>query len=138
MSSIRRQVTIGANPRAVWTALTTAEGLGNWLVDEARIDARTGGRVVLKVENDAGDEVEETGMLLNCRPTSKLEISWDKVSRGPWKGTTTQFSVARNGEETVVNLVHAGSLFEDVAVRTEADTQWRRALNALRDHLEGA
>lgn len=136
MPSIRRQVTIEAAPRAVWSALTTGEGLAGWLCDEARVDARAGGRVVLKLEDDAGNPVEQTGVLLTCRPTSKLEISWDKASSGPWKGTTTTFSVARDGEETVVNLLHAGSLLDDEPTRAQVDTDWRRSLTALRDHLE--
>jgi uncharacterized protein YndB with AHSA1/START domain len=137
MSSIRRQVTIDAAPRAIWGALTTGDGLAGWLCDEARVDARTGGRVVLKMEADDGSPIEQTGVLLTCRPTSKLEIAWDKASQGPWKGTTTTFSVARDGEESVVNLVHAGSLLENADTRTRLDTDWRRALTALRDTLEG-
>lgn len=138
MPSIRRQITIDASPRSVWAALTTGDGLAGWLVDEARIDARAGGRVVLKTEDAEGNAVDETGLLVTCRPTSKIEIAWDKASKGPWKGTNTQFSVARDGEETVVNLLHAGTIFDEEAARTEADKQWRQALTALRDHLENA
>ena len=46
--------------------------------------------------------------------------------------------VARDGEETVVNLLHAGTIFDVEATRVEADKQWRQALTALRDHLESA
>ena len=47
MPAIRRHVHIACPPRAVWRALTTADGLEKWLADEARVDGRKGGRVVL-------------------------------------------------------------------------------------------
>jgi uncharacterized protein YndB with AHSA1/START domain len=136
MSSIRRQVTIAAAPRAVWQALASADGLQAWLCDEARVDPRAGGRVTVRSEGDDGEPVVDTGTLLVCRPTSKLEIAWDKTGNGPWKGTTTQFSVALDGDETVVNLLHAGSPLEDEEARGRLDTEWRRALASLRDGLE--
>ncbi len=132
MSTIRRQITIEASPRAVWQALTTPNGLATWLVDEARVDARQGGRIVLKM-----DDLEETGMLLTFRPISKFEITWDKVSPGPWKGTVTEFTLTRDGKEALLNLHHSGPAFDDEAVQKEADTFWRRAFTALRDGLEG-
>jgi uncharacterized protein YndB with AHSA1/START domain len=133
MSTIRRQIVIAATPRAVWNALTTPEGLATWLGADARIDARAGGRIVLKVLGSG----EETGFLHVWRPTAKLEINWDKASPGPWKGTFTQFQVARDGTETVLNVQHSGPAFEDEAARGEADGVWKRAMVALRDGLEG-
>lgn len=40
---ITRTVALAQPPAAVWTALTTAEGLGTWFGDEATIDLRPGG-----------------------------------------------------------------------------------------------
>jgi uncharacterized protein YndB with AHSA1/START domain len=40
---IERVVEIAHPPSTVWTALTTAEGLGSWFGDEATIDLRPGG-----------------------------------------------------------------------------------------------
>jgi uncharacterized protein YndB with AHSA1/START domain len=135
MSTIRRQISIEATPRAVWNALTTPDGLARWLGTDARVDARPGGRFVLKVDHE-GAWVEEAGLLHVCRPTARLEITWDKHSSGPWKGTLTQFQVARDGAETVLNLQHIGSALEDEALRSGLDERWRRALSTLRDQLE--
>lgn len=135
MSTIRRQISIAATPRAVWNALTTPEGLSGWLGTDARVDARPGGRFVLKVPQD-GDAVEEAGLLHVFRPTAKLEITWDKHSQGPWKGTLTQFQVVRDGGETVLNVQHIGSALEDEALRTTLDDRWKKALLTLRDRLE--
>ena len=54
MSAIRHQINIAAPIRTVWTALTTADGLMSWWADEARIDPRPGGRVVVTTEDDDG------------------------------------------------------------------------------------
>ena len=135
MSTIRRQISIAATPRAVWNALTTTEGLAGWLGAEARVDAREGGRFVLKVAVDGGP-VEEAGILHVWRPTAKLEINWDKNSRGPWKGTLTQFQVVRDGGETMLNVQHIGSALEDETLRAQLDDRWKRALHSLRDGLE--
>jgi uncharacterized protein YndB with AHSA1/START domain len=134
MSMIRRQISIAATPRTVWNALTTAEGLG-WLGAEARVDARAGGRITLKVKS-AGDPVEETGIFHVFRPTAKLEITWDKFSKGPWKSMLTQVQVVRDRGETVVNVQHIGDALEDAAVRDGIDATWKRALMKLRDSLE--
>jgi hypothetical protein len=40
---IKRTVEVAHPPHTVWTALTTAEGLGAWFGDEATIDLRPGG-----------------------------------------------------------------------------------------------
>lgn len=137
MAAIRRQITIATHPRAVWKVLTSAEGWTSWYADDARIDARKGGRVVLTIEDDEGEPVEELGTFLTFRPTSRLEIAWDRVSPASTKGTRVTFSVARDGEETRVGLVHSGAgILDDEEARAELDKTWRQALNALRDSLE--
>lgn len=83
------------------------------------------------------DDVEETGLLHTFRPISKVEITWDKVSPGPWKGTLTEFTLTRDGKEAVLNLSHSGPAFDDADFQKETDTFWRRAFTALRDGLEG-
>ena len=45
---IERTVEIAHPPSAVWTALTTAEGLGTWFGNEATIDLRPGGAARMK------------------------------------------------------------------------------------------
>jgi uncharacterized protein YndB with AHSA1/START domain len=40
---IERTVEVAHAPRKVWAALTTAEGLGTWFGNEAKIDLRPGG-----------------------------------------------------------------------------------------------
>ena len=137
MAAIRHQINIAASTRSVWNALTTADGLASWWVDEARIDAREGGRVVLTSEGDDGEPVQEVGLVHAFRPTRKLEIAWDSTSPAPTKGTRVQFQVARDGDETRVSVVHSGSgVLEDEEERAELDKAWKAALRALRGALE--
>ena len=136
MSTIRRQVTVDASPRTVWASLTTAEGLKGWLADEASTIPSAMGRFSVTMEGDEGDPVEEFGRFTGFRPVSKLEITFEKVGKGAWKGTTLTFTIVREGDETVVNLVHTGSAFVNEDVRKVHDDTWRRALVALRDNLE--
>ena len=72
MPAIRRHVYIAASQRTVWRALTTAEGLASWLVDEARVDPRNGGRIVWTYEGDDGEPINDIGTILKWRPTSHL------------------------------------------------------------------
>jgi uncharacterized protein YndB with AHSA1/START domain len=138
MPAIRRQINIAVAPRAVWRALTTAEGLTMWLADTARIDARNGGRVVLTTEGDDGEPIEERGIIHEIRPIRRLEIAWDASSPAKSAGSRLQFQVARDGDETRLSLVQRGASFlDDEEERAEADKTWRQAFLALRSTLEG-
>jgi len=137
MSAIRQQINIARPIRAVWTALTTADGLMSWWADDARVDARPGGRVVVFTEGDDGEPMEERGILHELRPTRKIEIAWDSNSPALTRGTRLLFQLARDGEETRVSLVHSGrGVLEDEEARDTLDKDWRRALRSLRDALE--
>ncbi|GDX83591.1 hypothetical protein LBMAG42_54020 [Deltaproteobacteria bacterium] len=136
MSTIRRQITIEASPRTIWAALTTVEGLKSWLADDASLIPIATGRFSVTMEGDEAP-ITETGRFHTIRPTSKLEIHFDKTSGGPWKGTALTFTIAREGSQTVVNILHTGSGFDDAAVFKDVDDTWRRALIGLRDGLEG-
>lgn len=137
MSSIRQQINIAAAPREVWRALTTEDGLKRWYADGVRIDARPGGRIVLTSEGADGAPVEERGIFHEIRPTRKIEIAWDDTSPAPTKGTRVEFQLAKDGDETLVNLIHSGGgALDDEAQRAEIEKSWRQALHALRDAIE--
>ena len=138
MSSIRRHVFIASNPRTVWNALTTVDGVEKWLTDEARIDGREGGRVVFTGEDAEGEPLEERGVILVWRPTSHFEIAWDSIGSGPTKNTNLAFQVARDGKETRLSLVHSGSALEDDALRAWLDEEWKGRFEFLQAWLDEA
>ncbi len=137
MASIRQQINIDAGLREVWNALSTVDGWTSWYADDARVDARKGGRITLSAIGDDGEPVDEVGIFLTFRPTRKLEVAWDATSPAPTKGTTLSFQVARDGDETRLALVHSGGgILEDEDARDALVKEWRQAFHALRDHLE--
>ncbi len=137
MAAIRHQVNIAVPTRTVWKALTTPEGLTSWWADEARIDARKGGIIVITTEGEDGEPVEERGILHELRPTRKVEIKWDPGSYPPTAGTRVTFQLARDGDETRLSLVHSGGgALEDEETRAALEKDWHRALRGLRDALE--
>lgn len=138
MPSIRRQILVAASPRQVWAALTTAEGLAGWLVDEARVDGRKGGRIVFTSQDDEGNPVEDRGMVHTWRPTSHLEIAFDTVGKAPLNGTRLAFQVAVDGKETRVALVHSGALLEDPEQHARLEKEWRAAFKSLQALLDAS
>ena len=137
MASIRQQINIAVPSRVVWNALTTAEGWKRWWAEEARLEPRSGGRIVLTVEGDDGEPVEERGIFHELRPTRKLEIAWDASSPAKTKGTRLQFSISRHGDETRLAMVHSGGgILEDEDQRAALEKEWRGAMRALRSSLE--
>lgn len=139
MPAIRRHIHIATTPRKVWRALTTADGLQDWLVDAARVDARKGGRIILSFEGDDGEAVEAVGLIHKWRPTAQLEISWDNVGRYEGRGSRIAFQVARDGDETRLSLVQSGGeALDDEERRAALDKEWRRDLKALQGLLDDA
>ncbi|MCA9489414.1 MAG: SRPBCC domain-containing protein [Myxococcales bacterium] len=137
MTAIRQQINIAAPQRTVWNALTTAEGWTSWWADEARFEAREGGRVVLTTEGDDGNPVEERGILHEIRPTRRLEITWDNTSPAKTKGTRLQFTISRDGDETRLAMVHSGGgVLDDEEARDALEKEWRNGLRSLRETLE--
>ena len=136
MPAIRRHVHIACGARAVWSALTTSDGLEKWMADDARIDGRKGGRVVVS-GTDFDSENELCGMIHTWRPTSKLEISWDSVGTFELKGSSVAFQVARDGDETRLSIVHSGGeALEDEERRSALDAAWKTALETLQSLLD--
>ncbi|MEZ4240845.1 MAG: SRPBCC domain-containing protein [Myxococcota bacterium] len=136
MAAIRQQINIAAPQRTVWNMLVTAEGWKAWWAEDARVESREGGRIVLVTEGDEGP-VEERGLFHEMRPTRKLEIAWDSNSPGPTRGTRLQFTISRDGDETRLALVHSGGgVLDDEEKRGALEKEWRDGLRALRRTLE--
>ncbi|MBF6347160.1 SRPBCC domain-containing protein [Nocardia cyriacigeorgica] len=54
---IERTVELAHPPEKVWTAITTAEGLGTWFGNEARIDLRPGGEAWLRWDEGGSQQL---------------------------------------------------------------------------------
>jgi len=135
LATVRQQINIAASVRVIWNALTTAEGLSSWWVDEARVDTRPGGRIVVTTEDDDGAPIEEIGMFQQLRPTRKIEIKFDSNSPGALRKTRIEFVLARDGDETRVAVIHSG-IEETEDDNAALEKEWRQALLALRASIE--
>lgn len=137
MAAIRQQINIAAPLRTVWNSLVTAEGWRSFWADDARIEPRAGGRIVLVSEAPDGTRIEERGIFHEMRPTRKVEIAWDANSPAPTRGTRLNFTISKDGAETRLLLVHSGGgVLEDDEARTNLEREWKEAFRTLRESLE--
>jgi uncharacterized protein YndB with AHSA1/START domain len=139
MAAIRQQINIAVPLRSVWNTLVTAEGWRSFWADEARLEPRSGGRIVLVSQAPDGSRVEERGIFHEMRPTRKVEIAWDSTSPAPTRGTRVNFTLSRDGNETRLLLVHSGGgVLEDEEARSHLEREWKDALRTMRETLESA
>jgi uncharacterized protein YndB with AHSA1/START domain len=77
------------------------------------------------------------GTILKWRPTSHLEIKWDRSNKGSAAGSRLSFQLARDGDETRLSLIHGGAdVFDDEEQRAVLDKEWRQALASLQSNLD--
>lgn len=137
---IERTIELAHSPSQVWTALTTAEGLGTWFGNDATIDLRPGGSgrmswvegptVELRVER-----VEEPTVFGFTWPI--FGLSDDDPRR-----TYVEFTLEPTGTGTRLTVVESGfaQLPDDgygKAYDGNADG-WGRELAELADYLDAA
>jgi uncharacterized protein YndB with AHSA1/START domain len=135
MATLRRTWQLDAGPRATWNAFTTPEGLCAWLAETARVDARAGGRIVLRPRGEGMSE--ESGILHTCRPTARLEIRFDRVGTGAWKDSLLSVQIGRDGARTALHLAHESPLLDVPGAEAAAGDWWDEALVRLEKHLDG-
>lgn len=134
---VRKQLDIEAPIHAVWSALTTPEGLLAWFPTEgAQIDLRPGGRLSLAWAEDADE-----GLVDEVERPHRLVFRWRPVGRDrPY--TTVAFSLQDLGGSTRLILVESGfaSLPDRIRLRSWEgnDRGWSEELAELKTFLEAA
>lgn len=138
MGSVRQQINIAVGARRVWSSFTTQEGLASWLAEEARVDSRAGGRVVMTQMGIKGELGDASGLFLTLRPTRKVEFSFDRSDNPVFGGSQLAVQIANDAGETRVSLVHRGTgpSFDDEEEAALLSKQWKGALKRLRKLLE--
>jgi uncharacterized protein YndB with AHSA1/START domain len=137
---IERTIDLAQPPATVWTALTTAEGLGTWFGNEATIDLRPGGAA--KLRWDAGhtaslriERVEEPKV---------FAYTWGiyGLPEDDPRRTYVEFTLEPSGAGTRLTVVETGfAQLPDDAHRTtyEGNVQgWKSELGELADYLNAA
>jgi uncharacterized protein YndB with AHSA1/START domain len=137
---IERTVEIAHPPSKVWTALTTAEGLGGWFGDSAAIDLRPGGSarmswnhgftVELRVERVEEPTVFGYTWQITGLPEDDPRRTYVEFTLEP-AGAGTRLTVVESGFAQLPEDAHRKA-FED---NTEG---WASELGELADYLDAA
>ncbi|MFE6872376.1 SRPBCC domain-containing protein [Kitasatospora sp. NPDC057692] len=110
-------------PEAVWSLLTSPDGLALWLGPGARLADRVGGPVTA----DDGS----AGELRGLRPGSRIRLTWRPAGRSA--ATTVQVTVTPSRGGTLLRF-HQERL-HDEAERTRRRTHWHTVLDAVAAEL---
>ncbi len=131
MAEILHQLTIAADPEAVYEALTTEDGLANWWTRDATAETRQGGTAVFGFNRHG---VVFTMTIDELEPGSKLV--W-RCTAGPdeWVGTQVTFALSRTPDRTRVDFRHEGWERTD-GMLPRCSFDWARYLLSLKSYLE--
>ncbi|NEW37351.1 ATPase [Nocardia cyriacigeorgica] len=137
---IERTVELAHPPQKVWAAITTAEGLGTWFGNEARIDLRPGGEAWMRWdEGDSQDlrveRVEEPRIFGFTWPIYGLAA--DDPRR-----TYVEFTLEPVGDHTRLTVVETGFAQLDGEAHKTAHSGnvdgWMKELGELVTYLDAA
>ena len=88
---------------AVWTAVSTAQGVGAWMIADATIDDHVGGRFILRFR---GMTHVMTGEITAFEPGRRIAFTWPEADAG--KGSDVEVRLEPDGPDaTKLTLVHA-------------------------------
>ncbi|MGI5169660.1 SRPBCC domain-containing protein [Spirillospora sp. CA-253888] len=137
---IERTMELTHPPGRVWTAITTAEGLGSWFGNEAEVDLRPGGAV--RMSWNEGPTVQMR--VERVEEPEVFAFTWrmDGLPEEDPRRTYVEFTLEPAGDGTRLTVVETGfaQLAEDEHRKAyESHTQgWASELGELGDHLDAA
>lgn len=137
---IERVVELAHPPATVWTALTTADGLGTWFGDKATIDLRPGGAASVTWADgpDADLRIERV------EEPAVFGFTWhiDGLPEGDPRRTYVEFTLEPTGAGTRLTVVETG--FAQIAGEAHQSAYdgntsgWARELDDLVRYLDAA
>ena len=136
---IEREIVIDAPPNVVWAIVTEARHLAGWFSDEAEIDLRPGGRMLLTWRGHGTYE----GRVETVEPPRAFAFRWQTRDGGfsETNSTLVVMTLEPEGEATRLRVVEsgfAGLPWPDDARARYADENakgWLVELDELRDYL---
>jgi len=137
---IERTVELAHPPAKVWTALTTAEGLGTWFGNQASIDLRPGGTAQLSWST--GDKAHL--QVERVEEPRVFGYTWHiyGLPEDDPRRTYVEFTLEPVGTGTRLTVVESGfAQLSDDAYRTayKGNTDgWANELGELVDYLDAA
>jgi uncharacterized protein YndB with AHSA1/START domain len=137
---IERTVDIARPPAAVWTALTTAEGLGSWFGDRATIDLRPGGTGLLEWKEGPTVDLR----VERVEEPQVFGFTWriNGLPDDDPRRTYVEFTLEPTDTGTRLTVVESGfAQLSDDAYRNAYDGNtrgWASELGELVDYLDAA
>ena len=132
MAAIRHRVGVSAPLTDVYDALSTPEGVATWWTRDASGDSTVGGKLAVGFGGPKPAAIFE---LAELNPPER--VAW-RCLEGPseWPGTTIEFDLRRQDDETVVVFRHDGWQ-EPVEFMHHCSTSWAYFLISLKHALMG-
>jgi uncharacterized protein YndB with AHSA1/START domain len=137
---IERTIDIAHPPEKVWTALTTAEGLGTWFGEKATIDLRPGGTA--RMEWSSGDVANLR--VERVEPPTVFAYTWHiyGLPEDDPRRTYVEFTLEPTGGGTRLRVVETGfAQLSGEAYSKAFDGNvrgWRHELDELVEYLDAA
>lgn len=137
---ISREVVIDAPPGVVWAIVTEPRHVARWFSDEAEIDLRPGGAMLLTWHGHGS----YAGRVEAVEQPHRFAFRWLRREGGgqPGEGTSTlvEFTLEPEGEGTRLRVIESG--FQRLAWAAEEKARyadenaagWIRELDELRDY----
>jgi len=135
---IRHSTLIRANPKKVYDALTTSEGLDAWFTCGAKVDARPGGEIQFRWVDWGAERIsaQDGGPVLEAIPPSRFVFQWHPDT--PEYSTMVEINLTLGEGGTIISLCETG--FADtpagLAAMVNCATGWGEALTLLKFYLE--
>ncbi len=102
--TIRLQTYTRVSPKKAFKAITSPERLSRWMVDEATLSPRKGGRYAFKWEGGP----THTGKVLEFVRGKRITLTWQWPGMEQLLVTKLKLAVEPRARGTVVKLTHSG------------------------------
>lgn len=135
MIDIIHRIGITAPAAAVYTALTTIDGLAKWWTEETHGNADHGGSIEFNFRSKNG-ELKGTMVMEVKELTAATYVRWHCI-QGPseWIGTDITFELSQQGEQTIILFGHR-KWREAVEMTSHCSMKWAVFLLSLREYVE--
>ena len=136
---ISREVVIDAPPDTVWAIVTEPRHVAGWFSDEAEIDLRPGGAMLLTWRGHGAYR----GRVEAVERPHRFAFRWlrqEGVQPGEGASTLVEFTLAPEGDGTRLRVIESGFqglawAEEDKALYAEENAEgWIREFDELRDY----
>jgi len=102
--TIRLQVFVHASPRKAFKAISEPKRLSRWLVDEATISLRKGGRYSFKWEGGP----THTGRVLEFVRGKSITLTWQWPGQEEFVTTRLKMSIEGKEDGAILKFTHTG------------------------------